>query len=392
MRTLHPLPGRSLRTASVLAAALLLGTACDISVSGRDQPATGGPTGSAPAPSPARPAGDPEPAGALLLVMDASGSMADQDAAGQTLLDGAKQALREVVQELPEGQPVGLRVYGHRVPNTDRENGCRDTELIHPISPLDRPALLEAIDGFDAVGYTPIGRSLQEAAEDLPPEGPRAIILVSDGEDTCAPPDPCGVAEELAGEGIELVIHTVGFALGGDDQARSELECIAEAARGEYHDADTAADLAETLTDVSTRETRRFQAAGLRLAGAPIPRDAATGALGTAHVDTVLGDETNFYRFEITPGSRIRAEVVLAGNPDAAGSLICVIASLTDAADEWYAIEIGIGGPPDETLVRHIAPVVVDASEVWLKIATDGCSLRQGPDAEFDVEFQVIVG
>jgi Ca-activated chloride channel family protein len=132
-----------------------------------------------------------EPTGAMVLIMDASGSMNELDADGQPLIDGAKQALRGVVEALPDDTNVGLRIYGHRFPNTDRANGCQDTELIHPVQPLDRAAMLTAIDGYQALGFTPIGLSLEEALTDLPLEGPRSIVLVSDGEDTCAPPDPC---------------------------------------------------------------------------------------------------------------------------------------------------------------------------------------------------------
>lgn len=116
--------------------------------------------------------------GALLLIMDSSGSMNETDDAGTPLIQSAKQALNEVVSSLPEGTPVGLRVYGHRVPNSNRAEGCRDTELIVPVGPLDEAQMRSAIDGYDAKGWTPIGLSLQEGAEDLPPEGPRTIVLV----------------------------------------------------------------------------------------------------------------------------------------------------------------------------------------------------------------------
>jgi hypothetical protein len=122
-----------------------------------------------------------ERAAPLLLIMDSSGSMNETGPDGRPLIDVAKEALRAVVADLPDGALVGLRVYGHRVPNTDRVNGCQDTELIAPVAPLDRQRLTAAIEGFSAVGFTPIGLSLQQGAADLPPEGNRTIVLVSDG-------------------------------------------------------------------------------------------------------------------------------------------------------------------------------------------------------------------
>jgi Mg-chelatase subunit ChlD len=332
---------------------------------------------------------DEAPEGALLLVMDASGSMNELDAAGRPLIDSAKEALRGVVNGLPDGLHTGLRVFGHRYPNTDRDNGCRDTELISPVEPLDREALLAAIDGYDAKGFTPIGYSLQEAANDLPPEGPRTIVLVSDGDDTCAPPDPCQIATDLRADGVEVVINTVGFALGDNDTARDQLTCIAEATEGEFIDVADAGDLADTLEDISDRETRRFETAGAELEGAPIPRDADTGDIGAQHVDQVVHGEVNFYRFEIEPGSEIEAEVYTAGNPNS-DELLCMGAYLTDRGDSSYASSQLGGANSSETQIDTIDPVVVDDDEVWLKLDASNCSGAGGnPDVTLDVEFTV---
>lgn len=332
------------------------------------------------------------PEGALLLIMDASGSMNEVDADGKPLIDSAKEALHGVVAGLPDGLHTGLRVFGHRYPNTDRENGCRDTELIAPVAPVDREALDAAIDGYRAKGFTPIGHSLQEAANDLPPEGPRTIILVSDGDDTCAPPDPCSVARDLVEDGVEVVVNTVGFALGDNDTAREQLGCIAEATGGRFTDVAEAGDLASTLEDVSEREARRFETAGQELEGAPIPRDAGTGDLGTQHVDTVALYEDNYYRFEVEPGSTIEAEVYVAGNPAEGDTLLCMGAFLTDRSDDRYGSSQGRGGWGTETQIDNVPPVPVDADEVYLKLEPSDCRAAGGspdPGITFDVEFTI---
>ncbi len=260
------------------------------------------------------------PEGAILLIMDASGSMEARDADGVRLMDGAKDALRGVVDTLPDGTHVGLRVYGHREPNTDQERGCQDTELISPVQPLDREAMRAAIDSFEPSGFTPIGASLQAAADDLPPEGPRTIILVSDGEDTCAPPDPCEVAAELRGDGVDLVVETVGFALGTDEGARAQLECIAEAGGGTFTDVATAAELVEQLEVVSTREARRFKAGGDVVEGGPVPAQAPTLEPGRTYRDTVLLGEQLYYRVDLSGLSDLSGFTVQvtreAGSPE----------------------------------------------------------------------------
>src|SRR5699024_4759075 len=58
-------------------------------------------------------------AGKLLLVLDASGSMAEDAGGGQTRIEAAKDALRTVVDELPDDAEVGLRVYGSDVFSRD---------------------------------------------------------------------------------------------------------------------------------------------------------------------------------------------------------------------------------------------------------------------------------
>ena len=170
----------------------------------------------------ARPALSQQPTGqgAVLLIMDSSGSMNGDDGRGRPKIDAAKDALRTLVDGLQPGAPVGLRVYGHRVPNTDKVNGCKDTELVFPVRPADPAAMKAAIGSYRATGFTPIGYSLQEAAKDLPPEGDRTIVLISDGQSTCG--DPCPAAHALKhrlGEGFR--IDTVGFRT--PDQAESEL-------------------------------------------------------------------------------------------------------------------------------------------------------------------------
>jgi Ca-activated chloride channel family protein len=86
-------------------------------------------------------------ASSLLLILDASGSMNSDDGSGQSKIAAAKQALYQVVDSLPEGSQVGLRVYGHRASNSekDRAAGCRDTELISPVQPLSRRAMKDSI-------------------------------------------------------------------------------------------------------------------------------------------------------------------------------------------------------------------------------------------------------
>ncbi|WP_157841156.1 VWA domain-containing protein, partial [Streptomyces wadayamensis] len=169
---------------------------------------------------------EPAPgAGGLVMVLDSSGSMADEAGGGRTRIEAARDAVGTVVDSLPDGYPTGLRVYG-----ADRTSGCTDTRLARPVEPLDRDAMKKAVAGVEPKGDTPIGLSLRKAVADLPePEpgavGRRTVLLISDGEDNCGSPPPCEAAEELAESGLDLRIDAIGFQVKG--KAREELTCVA---------------------------------------------------------------------------------------------------------------------------------------------------------------------
>jgi len=252
--------------------------------------------------------------GSVLLILDASGSMNRVDDEGVVLIEGAQEALTRLVEVLPPGVPVGLRVYGHRVPNTDKANGCLDTELIVPVEPLDPPAMIDAINSFGAKGFTPIGLSLQEAAADLP-GGHGTIVLVSDGEDTCAPPDPCDVASELITQGIDVRVHTVGFFLEGNEAARVQLQCIANETGGTFREVTSVDTLAAELGSIVKVALPSVGRVHLPIRGAldialapmlPLVPPFEGGADGFfaegAYVSSMLPGETRWYAVELAEG------------------------------------------------------------------------------------------
>lgn len=203
--------------------------------------------------------------GKLLLMLDASGSMLEADPSGLTRMDAAKKGLTAVVNGLPANAQVGLRVYGATVQGgTPAPEACADTQLVHPIGALDKAGLTVAINAFAVKGETPIAHSLQKAIEDLGPTGKRNIVLVSDGEESCVP-DPCPVIKELIGNGIDLQIDTVGYAVG--DKARQQLQCIADAGHGTYYDAANADQVASSMNRLSQRAMRPFALTGTPITG-----------------------------------------------------------------------------------------------------------------------------
>ncbi|WP_371404133.1 VWA domain-containing protein [Kribbella sp. NBC_00662] len=235
---------------------------------------------------------DPAPSGGkLVLVLDSSGSMKEPAGDGQTKIAAARAALTQVVSKLPTAAEVGLRVYGATVFKRTQPGACTDTQLTVPIGTDNRPQLQAAIAKYKPYGETPIGYSLQQAAKDLGPVGQRTIVLVSDGEATCAP-DPCVVAQSIAKQGIDLKIDVVGFRVAG--KARTQLQCVAREGRGDYYDADSTIDLEAGLDRLSTRAFRPFRISGTPVQGGPQQEGAPTLAPGH-YSDTFGNDQTAKY-------------------------------------------------------------------------------------------------
>ncbi|MEM1179008.1 MAG: vWA domain-containing protein [Acidobacteriota bacterium] len=184
------------------------------------------------------PSSDP---GALVLVLDASGSMWGQ-VEGENKIVIARRALGQLVDGLPEdgGSDVALLAYGHR-----RKGDCDDIETIVPLSPLDRSGLKAAVDQLNPKGKTPITASVQQAMDLVEKSGQAAtVILLSDGLETCGG-DPCRAVRLAREAGLPMVLHVVGFDIGEEDQ--SQLQCMAAAGGGLYAPAEDAAGLSKAL-------------------------------------------------------------------------------------------------------------------------------------------------
>ncbi|MFI6365381.1 VWA domain-containing protein [Nocardia sp. NPDC050630] len=236
-----------------------------------------------------------------MLILDASGSMQRPDPSG-TMMDAAKTAVRNFVGSAPATSKVGLTVYGTNTGNTEAEkaSGCRDVRVLHKPETLDRTALTSAVDGIRASGWTPMGTALRQAAETLPKSGPRSIVLVSDGDDTCSPPEPCEVARELKKQGLDLIVHTIGFAV--DAKARAQLTCMAQATGGTYSDAADGPALERTLPRISSAALRNYKAVGIPITGAPTYAAAPVAAPGQ-YLDTIGQREKRYWAVDVPTGA-----------------------------------------------------------------------------------------
>jgi Ca-activated chloride channel family protein len=245
--------------------------------------------------------------GRLVLLLDASGSMKEPSAGATSKIDAAKAALTDVVKRLPDDAQVGVRVFGATVENRGDKGACSDTQNVVPVGPLDRDGIVAAVRDYEPYGETPIGNALKGAAKDLGPTGKRTIVLLSDGEPTCDP-DPCKVAKDLRGSGIDLTVNVVGLNVSG--RARSALQCIADAGGGTYYGVDQPDELASSLVSVSVRALREFRLTGTPVVGGTSTADPLAIEPGR-YTDTTTGPATNrYYLIEKPKGADVTLSAV----------------------------------------------------------------------------------
>ncbi|MFF9095746.1 VWA domain-containing protein [Streptomyces sp. NPDC014802] len=245
------------------------------------------------------------------LVIDVSGSMRTRDIDGQSRMSAAKQAFNEVLDATPEEVQLGIRTLGATYPGDDRQTGCKDTAQLYKVGPLDRTDAKTAVATLNPTGWTPIGPALLKAAGDLDGgTGFKRIVLISDGEDTCAPLDPCEVAREIAAKGIGLTIDTLGLV--PNVKMRRQLSCIAEATGGTYTSVQHTDELADKVNQLVDR------------AADPVVTPVATeGAASCAKAPTLNSGlytdreefgQQRWYRVDVKPGQELRASVSVAAD------------------------------------------------------------------------------
>jgi Ca-activated chloride channel family protein len=286
-----------------------------------------------------------------LIVLDSSKSMNKDAGNGGTRLDAAKQAVAEVVDRLPAGAPVGLRVYGAKVAETSREEACKDTELVFPVGPLDKEQLTGAVNALNGKGRTPIGNSLLATPDDLgSSEGRRSVILVSDGGDNCAPPDPCEAAAEVARQGLELTISVVGLQV--SERARRQLRCIARAGGGSYSDVQDAGDLGDELAALLARAYRAYEPSGTKVEGATTKGEGPNLSAGLFQDTFTVGDQ-RWYTLEVPKGRRVLASVTAIPPYEAGGgSTLRTDLIATDGSHEAFEQGLLSGGTSATELGR----------------------------------------
>jgi Mg-chelatase subunit ChlD len=117
-------------------------------------------------------------------------------------------------------------------------NGCNaiDNDYF-----LDRSTLKQKVNALSPQGGTPLGRSMERAANILSKKKPTVRVVVTDGEDSCGQKDPCAVAAAAKASHPNLTINVVDVS--GDGSAT----CIARNGGGQVLPARTPAEIKSAM-------------------------------------------------------------------------------------------------------------------------------------------------
>lgn len=160
----------------------------------------------------------------LLFLLDGSGSMvAAMDnstrwAIAVDLMSKMIDTLRQV-----EDLEVGLRVFGHNVPITQKD--CHDTKLEVPFGPHNHKLFKNALQRIMPLGYTSITESILASSGDFPVDknARNVLVIITDGVEECDG-DPCAVSQAMQKKGIILKPFIIG--IGSDDSKfRTTYSC-----------------------------------------------------------------------------------------------------------------------------------------------------------------------
>jgi Ca-activated chloride channel family protein len=195
----------------------------------------------------------------VMLVIDVSGSMAEEAAAGSsdTKLDLAKRAAIASLDEFKDDDEVGLRIF-----STDLPDGAFYLDLlaVAPIGP-QRQALADRIDGLVPVQGTPLydvtAASYTAMVDTFDPALINAIVLLTDGRNDDGIPEDD--QEQLDGlldglrvgsEGVNTTPVRIFPIAYGADADLATLRRIAEATNAAAYDASNPDTIEQVFTAV----------------------------------------------------------------------------------------------------------------------------------------------
>ena len=228
----------------------MFATATPVSLAAPSSPPSADPSASAASTTTAMP--ESKEQAPLVLVVDVSESMTENDSSGRNKLSSAKKTMSTLVQGRPESTDLGVWTY----PGGTTSGKCAPGSWIPGLQPDQHPDPTDVdahIRQLTASGNTPTGPALRGVVDSLKQKGftSATLLLISDGESNCGEP-PCEVAKSIVDEGFALSVPSIGFTI--SDKGRDELTCISQATGSSYREADNADQLIKELSQYEQRD------------------------------------------------------------------------------------------------------------------------------------------
>ena len=235
---------------STIVCLTMFATAIPVSLAAPSSPPSAGPSVSAVTSTTPTPAAKEQ--APLVLVVDVSSSMTENDSSGRNKLSSAKKTMSALVQGRPESTDLGVWTY----PGGTTSGECAPGSWIPGRQPDQHPDPTDVdahIRQLTASGNTPTGPALRGVVDSLKQKGftSATLLLISDGESNCGEP-PCEVAKSIVDEGFALSVPSIGFTI--SDKGRDELTCISQATGSSYREADNADQLIKELSQYEQRD------------------------------------------------------------------------------------------------------------------------------------------
>lgn len=176
----------------------------------------------------------------VILALDVSGSMADQ-----ARLPHAREAAKRFLGQLRPGDRAAIVSFAEGV-------------TLNQSFTNDRALLTRAIDRLTAGGetalYDALGQSVTRVAQVAVPNARRAVVLLTDGEDTRS---RTGVGEAIAAAArSDVPVYTIGL---GSESGAAVLQRIAAETGGRYYHAPAGQDLAAAFRLISRQIGSRYE-------------------------------------------------------------------------------------------------------------------------------------
>lgn len=182
-----------------------------------------------------------------LFILDFSNSM-NEYLNSQKKVDTMLDTMRGILSQIHPHKPVGMRAYGYRIGLTPFDS-CRASKLFVPVTKGGSNMISRQIEKTKAIGMTPITYSLKSALKNdfSDFDGQKHIILLTDGGENCDE-SPCTFMTKNLRYHPNLKIDVIAYDIRNSNDI-SQLECVALVTRGRFYTANTAAELADSLTD-----------------------------------------------------------------------------------------------------------------------------------------------